>query len=102
MNGSPDPAQPNEHAAGSRRRQAASPAQLGADRAANVVAREMDPTTILVIGPRELPGTGTVEVWADAGSGGGRGQPITVSVKDLVVSDRDPGKGCSALYALQR
>lgn len=75
MNGSTEPAQPNE------------PPTL---------------ISILVIGPRELPGTGTVRVWADAGSGAGRGQPITVSVNELTLSDHDRGEGRSALYMLAR
>lgn len=57
--------------------------------------------TILVVGPRELPETGSVEVWADAGSGATGGQRFMVPVEDLEVSDRDRGEGRSALYALQ-
>ncbi|MFY1699159.1 MULTISPECIES: hypothetical protein [unclassified Solwaraspora] len=53
--------------------------------------------TILVIGPRELPKTDTVEVWCDAGSGG-TGQRVMVSVKLLTLSERDRGEGRAALY----
>lgn len=55
---------------------------------------------ILVVGPRELPGNGLVEIWADAGSGGS-GQQITVSVRDLTLVGIDDGCGRSALYELR-
>lgn len=56
---------------------------------------------ILVVGPRELPGNGVVEVWADAGSGGS-GQEFTVPVRDLILAEIDDGRGRSALYELRR
>jgi hypothetical protein len=58
------------------------------------------PSTVLVVGPRELPASGTVEVWADAGSGG-VGQRITVPVTDLQMADVDSGNGRYAVYALR-
>ncbi|GAB3149133.1 hypothetical protein GCM10027290_34790 [Micromonospora sonneratiae] len=53
--------------------------------------------TILVIGPRELPSKEMVEVLMDAGSGS-TGQRVIVPVKRLTLSDRDRGKGVTALY----
>ncbi|ROO61314.1 hypothetical protein EDC02_3247 [Micromonospora sp. Llam0] len=53
--------------------------------------------TILVIGPRELPKTDTVEVWCDAGSGA-TGQHVKVPVKLLTLSECDRGEGRAALY----
>ena len=53
--------------------------------------------TILAIGPRELPRTEAVEVWLDAGRGW-TGQRVTVSVKQLTLSDLDRGEGTTALY----
>ncbi|MEV4757682.1 hypothetical protein AB0J86_21570 [Micromonospora sp. NPDC049559] len=57
--------------------------------------------TILVVAPRELPKSGTVRVWIDAGSGAG-GQRISVPVGDLQVADLDSGEGRYALYTLLR
>ncbi|MDG4764909.1 hypothetical protein O7632_12475 [Solwaraspora sp. WMMD406] len=57
------------------------------------------PSTVLVVGPRELPASGTVEVWADAGSGGS-GQRINVPVTDLQVAEMDNGAGTYAIYLL--
>lgn len=62
---------------------------------------ESRPAGILVVGPRELPGQGAVEVWADAGSGGS-GQRITVDVGELHLAGRDTGEGRCAIYELQR
>lgn len=56
-------------------------------------------SSILAIGPRELPANGVVTVWLDAGSGSS-GQRITVSVKDLQVAKLDSGHGMSAIYEL--
>lgn len=55
---------------------------------------------ILVVGPRELPGYGTVSVWIDAGSGAG-GQRVTVPVSDLRVAELDDGQGRTAIYSLR-
>lgn len=55
---------------------------------------------ILVIGPRQLPASGTVEVWADAGSGA-TGQRIKVPVTDLQTAELDSGSGSSAVYVLR-
>jgi len=55
---------------------------------------------ILVVGPRQLPASGTVEVWADAGSGA-TGQRINVPVTDLQTSELDSGSGSSAVYVLR-
>ncbi|MDG4789652.1 hypothetical protein O7626_27635 [Micromonospora sp. WMMD1102] len=53
--------------------------------------------TILALGPRELPGSGLVELWFDAGSGW-TGQRVMVPLKQLTLSDRDRGEGVTALY----
>lgn len=58
------------------------------------------PTRLLVVGPRELPESGAVEVWADAGSGGS-GQEIDVLVRDLKLAEMDDGQGRSAIYELR-
>jgi hypothetical protein len=55
---------------------------------------------VLVVGPRELPASGTVEVWADAGSGG-VGQRFAVPVTDLRIAEVDSGTGRYAVYALR-
>lgn len=55
---------------------------------------------ILVVGPRQLPTTRTVEVCADAGSGGS-GQRINVPVTDLQVAGMDNGAGTYAIYLLR-
>lgn len=58
----------------------------------------MEQSGILAVGPRELPESGTVRVWVDAGSCSG--QRITVPVERLSLSERDKGEGGSALYDL--
>lgn len=55
---------------------------------------------VLAVGPRQLPESGTIQVWVDAGSGGG-GQRIRVSVGDLRVAEQDDGQGRLALYSLR-
>ncbi|MEH1016438.1 hypothetical protein V6U90_25450 [Micromonospora sp. CPCC 206060] len=54
---------------------------------------------ILAVGPRELPTSGTVQVWVDSGTGSG--QQIEVPVRDLQVAECDQGEGRSALYKLR-
>ncbi|MFY1701347.1 hypothetical protein ACN28G_06370 [Micromonospora sp. WMMA1923] len=54
-------------------------------------------STILVVGPRELPKADTVEVWFDAGSGS-TGQRVIVPVARLTLSTLDRGNGVTALY----
>lgn len=54
---------------------------------------------ILVVGPRDLPESGTVRVWVDVGSGGS-GQKITVPFENLRRADRDDGQGRAAIYQL--
>lgn len=55
---------------------------------------------VLLVGPRELPEDGVVEVWADSGSGG-RGQELRVPVQDLKLAEIDDGRGRSAVYELR-
>lgn len=52
-----------------------------------------------VVGPRDLPAGGTVEVWAD-GETSPNGRWITVPVNDLRESEVDAGQGVRRLYAL--
>lgn len=56
---------------------------------------------LLVVGPRELPESGTVQVLIDVGSGPAV-QRVLVSAKDLRVSEHDKGHGGSAIYVLCR
>lgn len=58
----------------------------------------MERAEVLAVGPRDLPKSGTVLVWVDAGSGSG--QKISVSVERLRVAERDNGQGTAALYHL--
>lgn len=60
----------------------------------------MEHGEILAVGPRELPDSGPVEVWFDAGSGG-NGQRFAVPVEDLELAERDGGEGRFALYSLR-
>lgn len=60
----------------------------------------MTDSRVLVVGPRQLPASGTVEVWADAGSGAS-GQRIAVPVTDLQVAEMDNGAGSYAIYLLR-
>ncbi|MFV2024261.1 hypothetical protein O7621_11705 [Solwaraspora sp. WMMD937] len=55
---------------------------------------------ILVVGPRVLPGHGTVQIWADAGSGG-TGQRVDVAVDRLRLANIDSGEGVMAVYQLE-
>lgn len=55
---------------------------------------------ILVVGPRELPEHGTVQIWADSGSGG-TGQRVDVAVDRLRLAEIDSGEGTKALYRLR-
>ncbi|WP_326555471.1 hypothetical protein [Micromonospora sp. NBC_01813] len=57
-------------------------------------------TGILVAGPRVLPPHGTVQIWADAGSGG-TGQRADVAVDRLRLAEIDSGEGTTALYRLE-
>ena len=56
-------------------------------------------SSVLVVGPRELPESGTVTVWVDAGSTSG--QTIAVRVRDLRLAEADDGGGDTALYSLR-
>ncbi|MGW0431958.1 hypothetical protein ACWDV4_05355 [Micromonospora sp. NPDC003197] len=56
--------------------------------------------TILVVGPRDLPSKGTVEVLMDAGSGS-TWQRVTVPVQALTLSALDRGNGVTALYGYE-
>lgn len=60
----------------------------------------MEHGEILAMGPRELPESGTVQVWFDAGSGGS-GQRFTVPTEDLQLAERDSGEGTFALYSVR-
>ena len=60
----------------------------------------MTGSRVLVVGPRQLPASGTVEVWADAGSGAS-GQRIAVPVADLQLAEMDNGAGAYAIYLLR-
>lgn len=53
-----------------------------------------------MVGPRVLPGHGTVQVWADAGSGG-TGQRVDVAVDRLRLANIDSGEGVMAVYQLE-
>ena len=55
----------------------------------------------LGVGPRELPNSGDVRMWVDAGSGF-TGQRILVNVKDLRLAEQDDGRGTSAIYVISR
>lgn len=54
---------------------------------------------VLAVGPRDLPSSGTVLVWVDAGST--NGQKITVPVERLRLSEQDKGEGRAALHELE-
>lgn len=56
-------------------------------------------TSVLVVGPRELPRNGQVEVWIDAGSGAGYETMVPSDL--LALSSLDDGEGVSAIYELR-
>ena len=55
----------------------------------------------LGIGPRDLPNSGDVLMWVDAGSGA-TGQRIRVNVRNLRLAEVDNGRGASAIYVISR
>ncbi|MEQ4302707.1 hypothetical protein ABNF97_15115 [Plantactinospora sp. B6F1] len=57
------------------------------------------PTEIRVVGPRELPADGKVQVWTDSGSG--HGHEIRVCTEHLMLSVLDSGDGATAIYDLR-
>lgn len=59
----------------------------------------MAQSEILAVGPRDLPSSGTILVWVDAGSGGGH--KIRVPVERLRLAESDQGEGRAALYHLR-
>lgn len=50
----------------------------------------------LVVGPRQLPGSGLVRVWIEGGSGGG--SYIKVRREQLAPAEMDSGEGEAAIY----
>ena len=76
------------------------PAPLAAKPDAHRDAPAGQEAGLLVIGPRVLPSHGTVQIWADAGSGG-IGQRADVAVNRLRLAEIDSGEGVTALYRLE-
>ncbi|MEU4160874.1 hypothetical protein [Actinoplanes sp. NPDC026670] len=54
---------------------------------------------VKVVGPRQLPESGTVEVWFDTGSRAGVMRPALPS--QLVLDPADNGEGTAAIYEIR-